>query len=127
MIRPKTAKKPITTTKPLIVKGYCNLSRVQYYVLLGIITEVISDREKEKKDKLLKDPKAKPKPEKLDDPKIAEEIYDKIGKIYPDSNFNVMVLNLVGGSYQFHCYKDNTGYISVASGNRIFMILKNKD
>ena len=63
----------------------------------------------------------------MDDPKIAEEIYDKIGKIYPDSNFNVMVLNLVGGSYQFHCYKDNTGYISVASGNRIFMIFKNKD
>ena len=126
MIRPKS-KRPITTTKPLIVKGFFNLSKVQYYALLGIITEVISDREREKKEKLLKDPQAKPKPEKLDDPKIAEEIYTRIGKLYPDSNFNVVILNLVGGQYQFYNNKENTGYLSVASGNRIFMIFKYKD
>jgi hypothetical protein len=126
MIKPKI-KKPTTSTRPLIVNGYFNLSRVQYYALLGIITEVISDREKEKKEKLLKDPKAKPKPEKLDDPSIAQEIYNRIGKLYPDSNFNVVILNLLGGEYQFYSSKENVSYLSVGSGKRIFMIFKYKD
>ena len=98
-----------------------------YYALIGIITEVISDREKEKKERLLKDPNAAPKIDKLNETKIAQDIYEKIGKLYPESNFNVVILNLVGGDYQFCSNKDNTAYISVASGNRIFMIFKYKD
>ena len=126
MNRPKS-KKVVSSTKPLIIKGAYNLSKTMYYALIGIITEVISDREKEKKERLLKDPNAAPKIDKLNDTKIAQDIYEKIGKLYPESNFNVVILNLVGGEYQFFSNKDNTAYISVASGNRIFMIFKYKD
>lgn len=126
MNRPKS-KKVVSSTKPLIINGANNLSKTMYYALIGIITEVISDREKEKKERLLKDPNAAPKIDKLNDTKIAQDIYEKIGKLYPESNFNVVILNLVGGEYQFFSNKDNTAYISVASGNRIFMIFKYKD
>ena len=126
MNRPKS-KKVVSSTKPLIIREANNLSKTMYYALIGIITEVISDREKEKKERLLKDPNAAPKIDKLNDTKIAQDIYEKIGKLYPESNFNVVILNLVGGEYQFFSNKDNTAYISVASGNRIFMIFKYKD
>ena len=126
MNRPKS-KKVVSSTKPLIIQGANNLSKTMYYALIGIITEVISDREKEKKERLLKDPNAAPKIDKLNDTKIAQDIYEKIGKLYPESNFNVVILNLVGGEYQFFSNKDNTAYISVASGNRIFMIFKYKN
>ena len=121
--RPKLQK--ILSPQPLIVKGYANLSRAMYYALLGIITEVISDREKDKKQQLLQTGKIFD--ENLRETKIAQDIYDKIGRLYPDSNFNVVILNLVGGEYQFANSRENTGYLAVASGNRIFMILKNKD
>mgnify|MGYP002622141272 CR=1 FL=1 len=45
--KPKLTK--ILSPQPLIVKSYANLSRAMYYALLGIITEAISDREKDKK------------------------------------------------------------------------------
>ena len=44
--------------------------------------------------------------------------------LYPDSNFNVVILNLVGGEYQFANSRENTGYLAVASGNRVFTIFK---
>lgn len=124
--RPKS-KKVVTTSKPLIVKGYANFSRVQYYALLGIITEVLSDLEKIKREKLRIDPNHKPIIDKPNDPKIAEDIYNKIGKLYPDSTFNVVILNLVGGEYQFCSYKENTAYLSVVSGNKVYTIFKYKD
>ena len=123
--RPKLQK--ILSPQPLIVKGYANLSRAMYYALLGIITEVISDKEKDKRQQLLQNPNGKIIPEKLDDPKIAKDIYDKIGRLYPDSSFNVVVLNLVGGEYQFANSRENTAYLAVASGNRVFMIFKYKE
>ena len=123
--KPKLQK--ILSPQPLIVKGYNNLSRAMYYALLGIITEVISDKEKDKRQQLLQSPNGKIIPEKLDDPKIAKDIYDKIGRLYPDSSFNVVVLNLVGGEYQFANSRENTAYLSVASGNRVFMIFKYKE
>ena len=98
-----------------------------YYALLGIVTEVISDREKEKKQQLLLNPNCKIISEKLDDAKIAKDIYDKIGRLYPDSTFNVVVLNLVGGEYQYAYSKENTAYLAVASGNRVFTIFKYKE
>ena len=123
--RPKLQK--ILSPQPLIVKGYANLSRAMYYSLLGIITEVISDREKDKRQQLLLNPNGKTVVEKLSEAKIAQDIYDKIGRLYPDSNFNVVILNLVGGEYQFANSRANTGYYSVASGNRIFTIFKYKE
>ena len=127
MNRPKS-KKVAPSPKPLIVRGYSNFSRIMYYALLGVITEVISDREKEKKDKLIKDLNSAQKIDKLNDTKIAEDIYDKIGKLYPDSTFNVVILNLVGGEYQFaNSREKTTAYLSVSSGNKVFMIFKYKE
>ena len=123
--RPKLQK--ILSPQPLIVKGYANLSRAMYYSLLGIITEVISDREKDKRQQLLLNPNGKTVVEKLSEAKIAQDIYDKIGRLYPDSNFNVVILNLVGVEYQFANSRENTGYLAVASGNRIFTIFKYKE
>ena len=127
MIMPKRKKIVSSTPKPLIVRGYANFTKTMYYALLGIITETISDIEKDKNEKKAKDPHYVPKPDKLNDPKIAEDIYNKIGKLYPLSTFNVVILNLVGGSYQFSTSKDYTSYLSVSSGNKVFMIFKYKD
>ena len=121
----KPKLKKILSPQPLIVKSYANLSRAMYYALLGIITEVISDREKDKKQQLLQTGKIFD--ENLRETKIAQDIYDKIGRLYPDSNFNVVIMNLVGGEYQFANSREDTAYLSVASGNRIFMILKYKE
>ena len=121
--RPKLKK--ILSPQPLIVKSYANLSRAMYYALLGIITEVISDREKDKKQQLLQTGTIFD--ENLRETKIAQDIYDKIGRLYPDSNFNVVIMNLVGGEYQFANSREDTAYLSVASGNRIFMIFKYKE
>ena len=122
--RPKS-KKVVSASKPLVVKSYTNFSKVQYYALLGIITEVLSDYEKEKREKLRLN--QNPKIDKLNDSKIAKDIYDKIGKLYPDSTFNVIIINLVGGEYQFCSYKDSTAYLSVVSGTKVFNIFKYKD
>ena len=121
----KPKLKKILSPQPLIVKSYANLSRAMYYALLGIITEVISDREKDKKQQLLQTGKIFD--ENLRETKIAQDIYDKIGRLYPDSNFNVVILNLVGGEYQFANSREDTAYLSVASGNRVFMIFKYKE
>ena len=121
----KPKLKKILSPQPLIVKSYANLSRAMYYALLGIITEVISDREKDKKQQLLQTGKIFD--ENLTETKIAQDIYDKIGRLYPDSNFNVVIMNLVGGEYQFANSREDTAYLSVASGNRIFMIFKYKE
>ena len=123
--RPRLQK--ILSPQPLIVKGYANLSRAMYYALLGIITEAISDREKDIRQQLLLNPNGRTVVEKLNETKIAQDIYDKIGRLYPDSNFNVVILNLVGGEYQFANSRENTGYLAVASGNRIFTIFKYKE
>jgi len=121
----KPKLKKILSPQPLIVKSYANLSRAMYYALLGIITEVISDREKDRKQQLLQTGKIFD--ENLKETKIAQDIYDKIGRLYPDSNFNVVILNLVGGEYQFANSREDTAYLSVASGNRVFMIFKYKE
>ena len=121
----KPKLKKILSPQPLIVKSYANLSRAMYYALLGIITEVISDREKDKKQQLLQTGKIFD--ENLKETKIAQDIYDKIGRLYPDSNFNVVIMNLVGGEYQFANSREDTAYLSVASGNRVFMIFKYKE
>ncbi len=123
--RPRLQK--ILSPQPLIVKGYANLSRAMYYALLGVITEAISDREKDIRQQLLLNPNGRTVVEKLNETKIAQDIYDKIGRLYPDSNFNVVILNLVGGEYQFANSRENTGYLAVASGNRIFTIFKYKE
>jgi len=123
--RPRLQK--ILSPQPLIVKGYANLSRAMYYALLGIITEAISDREKDIRQQLLLNPNGRTVVEKLNETKIAQDIYDKIGRLYPDSNFNVVILNLVGGEYQFANSRENTGYLAVASGNRVFTIFKYKE
>ena len=117
--------KKISSPQPLIVKSYKNFSRAMYYALLGIVTEVISDREKDKKQQLLQN-NGRIEPERLDDAQIAKDIYDKIGRLYPDSTFNVIVVNLVGGEFQYSYSKENTAYLAVASGNRVFMIFKYK-
>ena len=98
-----------------------------YYALLGVITEAISDREKDIRQQLLLNPNGRTVVEKLNETKIAQDIYDKIGRLYPDSNFNVVILNLVGGEYQFANSRENTGYLAVASGNRVFTIFKYKE
>ena len=121
----KPKLKKILSPQPLIVKSYANLSRAMYYALLGIITEVISDREKDRKQQLLQTGKIFD--ENLKETKIAQDIYDKIGRLYPDSNFNVVIMNLVGGEYQFANSREDTAYLSVASGNRVFMIFKYKE
>ena len=121
----KPKLKKILSPHPLIVKSYANLSRAMYYALLGIITEVISDREKDRKQQLLQTGKIFD--ENLKETKIAQDIYDKIGRLYPDSNFNVVIMNLVGGEYQFANSREDTAYLSVASGNRVFMIFKYKE
>ena len=121
----KSNLKKISSPQPLIVKSYKNFSRAMYYALLGIVTEVISDREKDKKQKLLQN-NGRIEPERLDDAQIAKDIYDKIGRLYPDSTFNVIVVNLVGGEFQYSYSKENTAYLAVASGNRVFMIFKYK-
>ena len=123
--RPRLQK--ILSPQPLIVKGYANLSRAMYYALLGIITEAVSDREKDIRQQLLLNPNGRTVVEKLNDTKLAQDIYDKIGRLYPDSNFNVVILNLVGGEYQFANSRENTGYLAVASGNRVFTIFKYKE
>ena len=123
--RPRLQK--ILSPQPLIVKGYANLSRAMYYALLGVITEAISDREKDIRQQLLLNPNGRTVVEKLNETKIAQDIYDKIGRLYPDSNFNVVILNLVGGEYQFANSRENTGYLAVASGNRVFTIFKYKE
>ena len=123
--RPRLQK--ILSPQPLIVKGYANLSRAMYYALLGVITEAISDREKDIRQQLLLNPNGRTVVEKLNETKIAQDIYDKIGRLYPDSNFNVVILNLVGGEFQFANSRENTGYLAVASGNRIFTIFKYKE
>ena len=123
--RPRLQK--ILSPQPLIVKGYANLSRAMYYALLGIITEAVSDREKDIRQQLLLNPNGRTVVEKLNETKIAQDIYDKLGRLYPDSNFNVVILNLVGGEYQFANSRENTGYLAVASGNRIFTIFKYKE
>ena len=117
--------KKILSSKPLIVKSYNNFSRAMYYALLGIVTEVISDKEKDKRQQLYQN-NGKIIPEKLDDVQIAKDIYDKIGRLYPDSTFNVVVANLVGGEYQYAYSKENTANLVIASGNRFFMIFKYK-
>ena len=122
----KPQLKKILSPQPLIIKSYANFSRAMYYALLGIITEVISDKEKEKKQQLLQNPNGRIFDEKLNETQIAQDIYDKIGRLYPDSNFNVVILNLVGGDFQFSNSRENTAYLAVASGNRIFMIFKYK-
>ena len=121
----KSNLKKISSPQPLIVKSYKNFSRAMYYALLGIVTEVISDREKDKKQQLLQN-NGRFEPERLDDAQIAKDIYDKIGRLYPDSTFNVIVVNLVGGEFQYSYSKENTAYLAVASGNRVFMIFKYK-
>ena len=121
----KPKLKKILSPQPLIVKSYSNLSRAMYYALLGIITEVISDREKDRKQQLLQTGKIFD--ENLKETKIAQDIYDKIGRLYPDSNFNVVIMNLVGDEYQFANSREDTAYLSVASGNRVFMIFKYKE
>ena len=121
----KSNLKKISSPQPLIVKSYKNFSRTMYYALLGIVTEVISDREKDKKQQLLQN-NGRIEPERLDDAQIAKDIYDKIGRLYPDSTFNVIVVNLVGGEFQYSYSKENTAYLAVASGNRVFMIFKYK-
>jgi len=123
------SKKPISLTQYLIVKDHSNLSKTMYYALLGIITEVLSDREIERKEKLKLNPKAEIKIDNLNEAKIAKDIYDKIGKIYPDSTFNVVIFNLTNssGEHQFACSQNNSGYLSVQLGNKIFMIFKYKD
>ena len=126
MNRPKSKKKVVPTPKPLIVKSSANLSQAMYYALIGVITEVISDREKEKKDKMTRDPHFVPKND-FNESKIAKDIYDKLGKLYPLSTFNVVILNLVGGDYQFATSNNSTAYLSVSSGNRVFMIFKYKE
>ena len=123
----KPKLKKILSPQPLIVKSYANLSRAMYYALLGIITEVISDREKDIRQQLLLNPNGRTVVEKLNETKIAQDIYDKIGRLYPDSNFNVVIMNLVGGEYQFANSREDTAYLSVASGNRVFMIFKYKE
>ena len=123
--RPRLQK--ILSPQPLIVKGYANLSRAMYYTLLGIITEAVSDREKDIRQQLLLNPNGRTVVEKLNETKIAQDIYDKIGRLYPDSKFNVVILNLVGGEYQFANSRENTGYLAVASGNRVFTIFKYKE
>ena len=122
----KPQLKKILSPQPLIIKSYANFSRAMYYALLGIITEVLSDKEKEKKQQLLQNPNGRIFDEKLNETQIAQDIYDKIGRLYPDSNFNVVILNLVGGDFQFSNSRENTAYLAVASGNRIFMIFKYK-
>ena len=117
--------KKILSSQPLIVKSYNNFSRAMYYALLGIVTEVISDKEKDKRQQSYQN-NGKIIPERLDDVQIAKDIYDKIGRLYPDSTFNVVVANLVGGEYQYAYSKENTAYLAVASGNRVFMIFKYK-
>ena len=124
---PKRKKIVSSTPKPLIVRGYSNFTKTMYYALLGIITETISDIEKEKMEKKAKDPHYVPKPDKLNDTKIAQDIYNKIGKLYPLSTFNVVILNLVGGSYQFSTSNNSTSYLAVSSGNKVFTIFKYKD
>ena len=121
----KSNLKKISSPQPLIVKSYKNFSRAMYYALLGIVTEVISDREKDKKQQLLQN-NGRIEPEKLDDAQIAKDIYDKIGRLYPDSTFNVIVVNSVGGEFQYSYSKEKTAYLAVASGNRVFMIFKYK-
>jgi hypothetical protein len=121
----KSNLKKISSPQPLIVKSYKNFSRAMYYALLGIVIEVISDREKDKKQQLLQN-NGRIEPEKLDDAQVAKDIYDKIGRLYPDSTFNVIVVNLVGGEFQYSYSKENTAYLAVASGNRVFMIFKYK-
>ena len=123
----KSKTKKIPPTPPLILKKSTITSKQMKYALLGIITEVVSDIEKEKKEKLLKDPNTVKKIDKLDDTKIVEDIYRKLLSLYPTSTFNVVIINLVGGTYQFSNSREDTTYIQVQSGNRVFMIFKIKN
>ena len=123
----KSKTKKVHPTPPLILKKSTITSKAVKYALLGIITEVVSDIEKEKKEKLLKDPNTVKKIDKLDDTKIVEDIYRKLLSLYPTSTFNVVIINLIGGTYQFSNSREDTTYIQVQSGNRVFMIFKIKN
>ena len=123
----KSKTKRVPPTPPLILKISTIPSKQMKYALLGIITEVVSDREKEKREKLLKDPNAAKKVDKYDDTKIVEDIYSRLMQLYPTSTFNVVIINSVGGSFQFTNSREDTSYIQVQSGNRVFMIFKIKN
>ena len=123
----KSKTKKVPPTPPLILKNSTILSKQMKYALLGIITEVVSDREKEKKEKLLKDPNAIKKIDKLDDTKIVQDIYNRLMSLYPTSTFNVVIINRVGGIYQYSCSRDDTTFIQVECGKRVFMIFKIKN
>ena len=123
----KSKTKKVHPTPPLILKKSTITSKAVKYALLGIITEVVSDIEKEKKERLLKDPNTIKKIDKLDDTKIVEDIYRKLLSLYPTSTFNVVIINLVGGTFQYSCSREDTTYIQVQSGNRVFMIFKIKN
>ena len=123
----KSKTKRVPPTPPLILKISTIPSKQMKYALLGIITEVVSDREKEKREKLLKDPNAAKKVDKYDDTKIVEDIYSRLMSLYPTSTFNVVIINLVGGGFQFSCSREDTSYIMVQSRNRVFMIFKIKN
>ena len=122
----KSKTKKIPPTPPLILKNSTIGSKVMKYALLGVIAEVVSDREKERKERLLKDPNANKKFDKLDDTKIVEDIYLRLMSLYPTATFNVVIINLVGGVFQFSYSREDTTYIQVQSGNRVFMIFKIK-
>lgn len=122
----KSKTKKIPPTPPLILKNSTIGSKVMKYALLGVIAEVVSDREKERKERLLKDPNANKKIDKLDDTKIVEDIYLRLMSLYPTAIFNVVIINLVGGDFQFSFSREDTTYIQVQSGNRVFMIFKIK-
>ena len=123
----KSKIKKVPPSPPLILKHSTIVSKQMKYALLGVITEVVSDREKEKREKLLKDPNAAKKIDKLDDTKIVEDIYTRLMSLYPTSTFNVVIINLVGGEFQFTYSRDDTTYIQVQNGSRIFMIFKIKN
>ena len=122
----KSKTKKIPPTPPLILKNSTIGSKVMKYALLGVIAEVVSDREKERKERLLKDPNSNKKIDKLDDTKIVEDIYLRLMSLYPTATFNVVIINLVGGVFQFSYSREDTTYIQVQSGNRVFMIFKIK-
>ena len=123
----KSKTKKVPPTPPLIVENSTIPSKQMKYALLGIITEVVSDREKEKKERLLKDPNSAKNTEKLDSTKIVQDIYDRLMSLYPTSTFNVVIINLVGGIFQFSYSREDTSYIRVKSGNKVFMIFKIKN
>ena len=123
----KSKTKKLPPTPPLILRESTIPSRQMKYVLLGVITEVVSDIEKEKREKFLKDPNSIKKIDKLDDTKIVEDIYRRLMSLYPTAIFNVVIINSVAGNnFQFSNSGD-TSFIQVQSGKRVFMIFKIKN